>query len=435
MIRILLTALMLIAGTTARAEIAIQDITTPGGIRVWLVEDRSIPFTALEIRFQGGGAQDPTDKRGVTNLMVGLLEEGAGDLDARSFARAVEERAAQFRFDIGDDSIAVSARFLTENRDQAVALLRTALVQPRFDADALDRVRGQVLSGLRSDATDPDDIAGRAWDGLLFGDHPYAQDLRGTPDSVATLTRDDILATHASALTRDRVFVGAVGDISAADLATLLDGLLGDLPATGPAQPAPVTPTFVGGIHVTDFDTPQSVVLFGQAGIDRDDPDYFAAFILNHILGGGGFESRLMQEVREKRGLTYGVYSFLADRDLAYWWGGSLNSANGKVAEAVSVIRDEWTRMLSDGVSDAELADAKTYLTGAYPLRFDGNAPIASILVGMQMQGLPASHITTRNDLVNAVTRDDITRVATRLMDPATLTFVVVGKPEGLPQN
>ncbi len=435
MLRVIFTALLLITGTSVRAEIAVQDITTPKGIRAWLVEDQSIPFTALEIRFQGGGAQDPADKRGATNLMTGLLEEGAGDLDARAFTRSVEELAAQFSFDASDDSVSVSARFLTENRDQAVALLRTALVQPRFDADALDRVRGQVLSGLRSDATDPSEIAGRVWDGLLFGDHPYAQDLRGTLDSVASLTRDDIVAAHKAALVRDRMYVAAVGDISAAELAALLDGLLGDLPATGPARPAPVEPAFPGGIHVTDFDTPQSVVLFGQPGIDRDDPDFFAAFILNHILGGGSFESRLMQEVREKRGLTYGVSSYLVDRDLAYWWGGGLNSANGKVAEAVSVIRDEWRRMATDGVTDAELADAKTYLTGEYPLRFDGNGPIASILVGMQMQGLPISYITARNDLVNAVTRDDISRVAARLMDPAKLTFVVVGKPEGLPQN
>ncbi len=435
MIRILAITLMLLGATVARAEIAIQEVTTPGGINAWLVEDRSIPFTALEILFQGGGALDPADKRGATNLMVGLLEEGAGDLDARAFARSAEELAANLNFDISDDSVAISARFLTENRDQAMALLRAALQQPRFDTDALERVRGQVLSGLRSDATDPGEIAARAWDGMLFGSHPYAQNLNGTLDSVAALTRDDIVAAHKGAIARDRVFVGAVGDISAAELATLLDGLLGDLPATGTARPDPVTPAFAGGVHVTDFDTPQSVVLFGQPGIDRDDPDFFAAFILNHILGGGSFESRLMQEVREKRGLTYGVYSALVDRDLAFWWGGSLNSANGKVAEAVSVIRAEWQRMLTDGVSDAELADAKTYLTGEYPLRFDGNGPIAGILAGMQMQGLPASYVTTRNDQVNAVTRDDITRVAKRLMDADKLTFVVVGKPEGLPQN
>ena len=434
-LRALLTAAVVVSGSAAAALTAVQDITTPGGIRAWLVEDRSIPFTALEIRFQGGGVLDPADKRGATNLMVGLLEEGAGDLDARAYARSVEELAAQFSFDIGDDSISVSARFLTENRDQAVALLRAALVAPRFDADALDRVRGQVLSGLRSDATDPQAIAGRVWDAMLFGDHPYAQDYRGTLDSVAALTRDDIVVAHRGALARDRVFVGAVGDISASDLAALLDGLLGDLPATGAPRPAAVTPVFGGGLHVTDFETPQSVVLFGQPGIDRDDPDFFAAYILNHILGGGGFESRLMQEVREKRGLTYGVYSYLADRDLAYWWAGGLNSANGKVAEAVAVIRAEWQRIAAAGVTEAELADAKTYLTGEYALRFDGNGRIAGILAGMQMQGLPISYITTRNDQVNAVTMADITRVAARVLDPARLTFVIVGKPEGLPAN
>lgn len=435
MIRMMLMAGLLLAALPVRADVAVQEITTPGGIRAWLVEDRTIPFTALELRFRGGGAQDPADARGATNLMVGLLEEGAGDLDARGFARSVEELAAQFDYDIGDDSVSVSARFLTENRDAAVGLLRASLVAPRFDADALERVRGQVLSGLRSDVTDPRAIAGRVWDGMLFGDHPYAQDFRGTLDSVAALTREDVVAAHGAALARDRLFVSAVGDISADELAVLLDGLLGDLPATGAPPVSAVTPTFPGGIQVTEFDTPQSVVQFGQPGIDFDDPDYFAAFILNHILGGGGFESRLMQEVREKRGLTYGIYSFLADRDLAYWWGGSLNSDNARVAEAIAVIRDEWQKLATTGVTEVELADAKTYLTGEYPLRFDGNGPIASILASMQMQGLPASYIATRNDRINAVTGDDIARVAARLMDPAQLTFVVVGKPEGMPQN
>ena len=185
-------------------------------------------------------------------------------------------------------------------------------------------------------------------------------------------------------------------------------------------------------MQVVDFDTPQSVATFAQPGIDRDDPDFFAAFILNHILGGGGFESRLMQEVREKRGLTYGVYSFLADRDSAQVWMGSVASANDRVAQAISVIRDEWARIRTGGVTQAELDDAKTYLTGAYPLRFDGNGTIANIAVGMQMEGLPTDYIATRNDRVNAVTLDDIARVARDLMTSDQLTFVVVGKPEGL---
>ncbi|HBV54320.1 MAG TPA: peptidase M16 [Rhodobacteraceae bacterium] len=433
MIRVLWAAVAaVLLAAPLRAEIAIQELMSPGGVQVWLVEEHSIPFTALEIRFQGGGSLDLAGKRGATNLMVGLLEEGAGALDARGFTTAKEELAAEFSYDIGDDAVSISARFLTENRAASVELLRQSLVEPRFDADAIERVRAQVLTGLRQDEKDPRALASRAFDTMAFGDHPYATSFQGTLDSVAGLTREDLVVAHQGALARDRLYVSAVGDITAAEVTALVDTLFAALPATGAPLPEAITPNFPGGVKVTDFDTPQSVVLFGQPGLDRDDPDFFAAFVLDHILGGGGFESRLMQEVREKRGLTYGVYSYLADRDSAFWWGGSLNSQNERAAEAIDVIRAEWLKMRDAGVSDAELSDAKTYLTGAYPLRFDGNGPIAAILVGMQMQGLPTSYVTERNAKVDAVTKEDVARVAKRLMDPEALTFVVVGRPAGI---
>lgn len=432
MMRFILPLLLTLAALPVRAAIEIQEVTSPGGITAWLVEDHTIPFTALEIRFRGGASVEPADKRGATNLMTALLEEGAGDMDARAFARARDGLAASFRYGVSDDALSVSAQFLTENRDAAVDLLRQSLIQPRFDAEAIERVRAQVLSGLRSDEKDPQSIATRRFDALVFGDHPYATSLDGTVETVTALTRDDLLAAHAATMARDRIHVSAVGDITATELGALLDSLLGELPATGASMPGPADPAFPGGVTVVDFPTPQSVVLFGQPGVAQEDPDFFAAFILDHILGGGGFESRLMTEVREKRGLTYGIYTYLADRDHAQTWGGSVASANDRVAEAVEVIRAEWARLQAEGVTAAELENAKTYLTGAYPLRFDGNGTIANIIVGMQMRGFPIDYAATRNDKVNAVTLADVNRVAREVLDPAALSFVVVGQPEGL---
>ncbi|MCG6901749.1 MAG: insulinase family protein [Rhodobacter sp.] len=416
----------------ARAAVEIQQVSSPGGINAWLVEEHSIPFVALEIRFRGGASLDLPGKRGAINLMTGLIEEGAGDLDARGFAAAQEALAADYDFDVYDDALSISARFLTENRDASVALLKSALVEPRFDADAIERVRGQVLSIIRSDSKDPDEIARATFDRMAYGDHPYATSLNGTEQSVSALTRDDIVAAHQGTLTRDHLYVGAVGDITAAELGALLDTLLAELPATGRPEPAEARLHFDGGITVVPYETPQSVALFGHAGIDRDDPDFFAAFVMNTVLGAGNFDSRLMTEVREKRGLTYGVYSYLASKDYADLVIGRVASANDRVAEAISVIKDEWARIAAEGVTEEELENAITYLTGAYPLRFDGNAQIAGIMVGMQMSDLPIDYIATRNDKVRAVTMDDVKRVAARLMDPEHLTFVVVGQPEGL---
>ena len=424
--------LLIVLALPAAAAVKIQEVVSPGGITAWLVEDHSIPFTALELRFRGGTSLDAPGKRGAVNLMTGLLEEGAGDLDARAYARELESLAASFGFDSGADTVSVSARFLTENRDKVMDLLHDTIHAPRFDAEAIERVRGQVLSGLRSDAKDPDEIAGQTFRAMTYGDHPYGSDGNGTIDSVTALTRDDLLAAHGAAFARDRLYVGAVGDISPEELGVLLDKLLGDLPETGAPLPGKADVTISGGVTVVPFATPQSVALFGQRGIDRHDPDFFAAYVLNTILGGGSFESRLMSEVREKRGLTYGVYSYLVPRDLASVYMGSVASANDRIGETVEVIRNEWARLARDGVTAEELDKAKTYLTGAYPLRFDGNERIAGILVGMQMDDLPIDYIETRNDKVKAVTLEDANRVAAELLDPEHLHFVVVGQPEGL---
>ena len=425
-------AVAVLAAVPARAEVAIKEVTSPMGIHAWLVEEPSIPFVALEIRFRGGASLDLPSRRGATNLMTGLLEEGAGDLDSQGFAKATEALAAQFSYSASDDAISVSARFLTENRQEALELLRLSLLQPSFDEESLERVRGQVLAGIRSSEKDPNDIASRRFDALAFGDHPYGTSLEGTVESVAGLSREDILTAHRNAFALDRIYVAAVGDITEPELGALLDDLLGALPAAGADLPARADLALSGGTTVVDFDTPQSVALFGHEGMDRDDEDFFAAYLLNTILGGGGFESRLMEEVRVKRGLTYGVYSYLVPKDLAALYLGSVSSANDRIAEAVEVIQSEWARTASEGVSEEELSKAKALLTGAYPLRFDGNGSIAQIMVGMQMQDLGVDYIATRNDNVNAVTLEDVNRVARELLAPDALQFVIVGKPEGL---
>ncbi|WP_417525384.1 M16 family metallopeptidase [Marinovum sp.] len=425
-------AALVTAALPARAEIEIQEVTTPGGISAWLVEEPSIPFVALELRFKGGGSLDAPGKRGATNLMVGLLEEGTGEMDARAFARALESLAASFEYDTFDDTISVSAKFLTDTTDEAMALLRGSLVEPAFNQVAIDRVRAQVLSGLASDATDPDKIVSRTFDRLAFGDHPYATSIQGTRESVAALTREDIVAAHQAAFTRDRVYASAVGDITAEELSVLLDTLLGDLPESNAPLPGAAPFLLEGGLTVEPFDTPQSVVLFGQEGLERDHPDFIAAYVINEVFGGSGLTSRLMNEVREKRGLAYGVYSYLVPKDHAALLMGSVASANARVAETISVIREEWAKIGREGLTEEELAAAKTYLTGAYPLRFDGNGPIANILVGMQMDGLGPEYVTERNAMIEALTLDEVNRVAAELYDPEKLHFVVVGQPEGL---
>lgn len=416
----------------ATATIDIDEVTSPGGVNAWLVQDPSIPFVALEFWFPGGSVLDAPEARGATHLMMALLEEGAGDLDAQGFATARESLAASFEFTSARDAVTVSARMLTQNRDQGADLLRAALGAPRFDPDAIARVRGQIMAMIERNARTPTYLASSTFNALAFGDHPYGSDQMGTAESLMALTREDIVAAHGAALTRARVVVGAAGDITPEDLGLLIDHILGDLPSVAPDQPDQAQYAVTGGTTVVDFPSPQSVAFFGHAGIERRDPDFFAAFVLNQILGGSGFGSRLMQEVREARGLTYGIGSFLSLADLAPGLLGQFSSANDTVAEAIAVVRAQWADLAENGVTQDELDAAIRYMTGEYPLRFDGNGRIAGILAAMQADGMPVDYITRRNAYVEAVTLEDIRRVAARLLRPEDLHFVVVGQPQGL---
>ena len=432
MIRALVLAASLVLPLTAKAEIDITPVTTPSGLTAWLVQEPSIPFVAIDLVFVGGAVLDAPDKLGATYLMTGLLEEGAGDMDAQAFATRSEELAARLGFEAGRDTITVSARFLTEDADAVIDHLRTALTAPRFDADAIERVRAQLQAQLRRDALNPNSIASAAFAQAAFGDHPYGRPSDGTPETVAALTRDDLIAAHQAAITRDRVFIGAAGDIAPDALAALLDKLFDGIPTATTPLPERVAFQAAPGEQVIDFDNPQSVVAFGHRGIPRDHPDFMAAFVLQEVFGGGRFGTRLMTSLREERGLTYGVGTGLASGAYGDSFQGRVSTDNANVPQVVELLRAEWARMAEAGLSAEELARIQTYLTGAYPLRFDGNGAIASILSSMQFQGFDIDYVNRRNDLVRALTLEDVNRVARDLFHPDELVFIIVGRPVGL---
>lgn len=424
--------LALPAAVPAQAAITITPVTSPGGLHAWLYEDHTLPMITVESSFMGGAALDPAGKEGVCVLMTSLLEEGTGDLDSTAFAEKREDLAARFGFDCGRDDLSISLEMLSENRDASVDLLREALARPSFDPVAVERVRGQLVANLEDDATDPSAIASRAFFAEAFPDHPLGRPTDGTLETVKALDAADLAAAHAAMMTRDRLRLAVVGDITPEELGPMLDRLYGDLPETGPALPPVAEPKLGGGLEVIDLDVPQSLVFLGQRGIARDDPDFIPAFVMDYILGGGGLGSRLSTEVREKRGLTYGINTMLVPMDFGALYMGHFASANDRVAEAIDITRAEWKRMAEGGVTDQELAAAKQYLTGAYPLRFSGNGKIARQLLGIQVAGLDIDYVNRRNALVEAVTKEDVARVAKRLLDPSELTFVVVGRPAGL---
>lgn len=409
----------------------IQLVTSKGGITAWLVEEHSIPIVSMDILFRGGSSIEPADKHGATYLMTGLLEEGAGDYDATEYLEATETLAARFSFNASRDLVSVGATVLKENLSASMELLRIALIEPRFDEVAFVRVRGQVNSIIQRAEKNPRSLGASRFRTLAFGDHPYARSLEGTLESVAALSPQDMRDAHRATFTRDGIIVGVVGAITPEELAKLLDTVFGELPKSSPIDVPFVKMQIEGGNDIIDFPSPQSVTIFGHEGIMRDDPDYIAAYVMNHILG-SGFTSRLNQEIREKRGLTYGVSSFLTPYDRAALYMGSIASSNENIAESLDLIRQEWAKLAENGVTEYELDAAQKYLTGSYPLRFDSNGAIAGILAGLQFADLPIDYVATRNDAVNAITVDEINRVAKRLLKPDNLRFVIVGQPVGI---
>jgi zinc protease len=417
----------------AHAANKIQEITSPGGITAWLVEDHSLPVVTVDATFRGGAALDPEDKAGLATLTADLLDEGAGDLDSQAFQGRLEDLAASLDFTAAPDGIGAGLRSITANLAPSLELLRLSLTAPRFDETAVARVRSQLLAQLARDAHEPRYIADRLWWRNAFEGHPYAQPIKGTPESIARIAIADLKRLVHDRFARDVLLIGVVGDVTPEALKPLLDQTFGALPAHAAAGAVPeVTAAPRKALLLAKLPIPQSVVVFGETGIKRDDPDWYPAFVVNHILGGGGFTARLTTEVREKRGLAYSVYSTLVPMRHSGLILGGVATRNARVAQSIDIIRAEWRRMRDEGPTEAELENAKTYLTGSFPLSLDSTGSIAATLVALQRDHLGIDYLERRDALINGVTLEDAKRVARRLFDPDKLGFVVVGSPEGL---
>ena len=425
-------AAALIAGPGAASAMTIEKIVSPSGIEGWLVREKAVPLVTLNYAFHGGTSQDEADKAGTAHLAADLLDEGAGDIDSNTFHERLENHAIEMTFQVGRDYLHGSLRALNEHRDEAFDLLRLALTRPRFDADAVERVRGQELASLQRDTTNPNDLASRRWWETAFPGHPYGRETKGTLETVPRITVDDLRDYVRRAFARNELTISIVGDVDAKTAGELIDRAFAGLPAKNDLKSvANAKPAGLGRRIVINVDVPQAVVTFGGQGIARNDPDFMAAYIVNHILGGGTFSSRLYKEVREKRGLAYGVSDSLVwFKRAAVVLGGTATQAD-RTADALAVIEQEIKRMAADGPTPDELAAAKSFLKGSYALTLDTSAKIAAQLTQIQIDNLGIDYIQRRRTLIDAVTIEDAKRVARRLYSGGMLV-TVAGRPKGL---
>ena len=414
------------------AAVPIQRVEADG-IEAWLVEEHGNPLIAFSFAFRGGAVLDPDGKEGLATMATALLDEGAGPFDAEAFKRRLEDLSIRLSFGADRDSVRGTLQTLSEHRQTAFEMLRLALGEPRLAPDAVARVRSQLLAGLSQDAEDPNTVANRRFFAEMFPQSPYGRPVDGTRESLERITPDDLRSFVRGRLARANLVIGVVGDIAPDELAGLIRATFGGLPAApAAARVADVEAKAEGGLTVVDMAVPQSSVVFGQQGIKRDDPRFYTATVLNEVLGGGGLTSILFDQVRERRGLVYSVYSALAPFDHAALWLGGAGTRNDRVAETVQTIRQVWRQVAENGVHPQQVQDAKTYLTGSFPLRFTSSSRIAQVLVATQLEHLGIDYLDRRNNLIEAVTAADVDRLARNLLTPDALKFVVVGQPQGL---
>ncbi len=423
---------LLLAALPANA-MKIQKVTSKNGVEAWLVEDHSRPILSMQFAFAGGSTQDPEGKAGVATFVSGMLDEGSGDLDSEAFQNRLEDLAAKFNVNASHDHMTVTFQTLTQNRQELLKLLQSAITSPHFEPKDVERIREQIVANLRLEEKDPNKTAANEWFKVAFGQHAYGRSVTGTLESAAAIAPADLHAYVKKNFARDNLKVSVVGDIDAAQLGEALDFVFGSLPEKSDrAAVAEVAWDKTPKQRVVQMPNPQSVVQFGFEGLKRADPDFIPAYILNYVVGGGGFSSKLMQEVREKRGLAYSVYTYLFPLDHAGIFMGGVATENKSVGQSIDLIKAELERVAEEGLTEAELRTAKDYLIGSFALRFDTSGKIAQQLLAIQEDNLGMDYIDRRNGEIEAITVADIKRVAKRLMEPKNLIVTVAGTPEGV---
>ncbi|HZE54624.1 MAG TPA: pitrilysin family protein [Bradyrhizobium sp.] len=428
-------AMTVMMSTPSHAAAKIQHLISPGGIEAWFVQDATVPLVAMEFGISGGAAQDPADKSGVGNMVAGLIDEGSGDLDSKTFHERLDRRAIELSFSVTRDYFRGSMRMLKDNRDEAFDLLRMSLTSPHFESADVERIRTQVLSGLKRDTSNPSALASRKFLEIAFGDHPYGRPSNGSLESVPNITIADLKDYVRRVLAKENLRIAVVGDIDAASLGRLLDQTFGALPAKASLTPVPdIEATRPPVREFIPLDVPQTMVMFGGPGIRRNDPNFMSAFVVNHILGGGALSSRLYREVREKRGLAYSVYDSLLWMDHSALFIGNTGTRADRAGETVDAVNTEVRRMAEDGPTQEELDEAKSYIKGSRMLSLDTSSKLASAMLQYQLDRLPIDYFEKRNAVVDAVTLDDAKKAAQRLWGRGLLTVIVGRAPQAAAQ-
>ncbi len=411
----------------------IQKVTSPNDIEAWLVEDKNLPIISIKFSFKGAGSVNlEKDQQGISQLLSNMLDEGAGDYTSQAFQQELSDHSISLSFGSSRDNFGGSLKFLTREKDKAVNLLSLALNKPRFDSEPLGRMKQANITRIKSSQGDPDWIAARIFNDRAYENHPYALNSGGTITSLSNITADDLRNFKQNHLTKDRLHVGVSGNINAEELALLLDSVFGDLPETATQSSIQkINIQNKSNLYFYQKDIPQSIIMMAMDTIDELDEDYYTLQILNHIFGASGFGSRLMEEAREKNGLTYGIYSGLNNSEYIDALTISTSTKNETVDQMLDIIKTEMVKIHTN-ITDEEIKKAQDYIIGSMPLSLTNNDSIASIILNMQINDRPIDYLDAYKKKIMAVTKDSVSRLAQKILTPNNMLTIIVGNPENL---
>ncbi|MEE2694983.1 MAG: pitrilysin family protein [Pseudomonadota bacterium] len=407
-----------------------QKLKTESGIEFWFVEDKSIPIVSLSYSFKGGASLDHDNKAGISNLMTSLMDEGTRNLSASEFKDLMKINGMKMYFSTEKDRIDGVFQIITSQIDDGFSLFYEALNHPRFDEREIEKIKKQIEASIRIDESDIPKIASDKFNHFFFNKHSFSRKVKGTLDSITRISKDDLISFHKEAFTRNNLNIGVAGNVSERQIKKYVEMVFGKLSNAGESRRLETFPPMPSGKEFYKIETPQTTVLFGHSGLSRNDKNFFAIRIANYVLGGGGFQSRLYKNIREKRGLVYSVYSYLLSYQNDGVIIGGFRTRNKSVTETIKRVRDEWKKIERKGITKNELDDAKAYYNGSFTRNFTSTLSIAKLLQIVQYYNLGENYFEERKELIDSLKLDEINNLISEFFKSEELFFMIVGDPE-----
>ncbi len=406
-----------------------EQLETKSGIKFWLVEDNSLPLVSLSFSFKGGALADGLGKEGTTNLMTSLLDEGTDGFTAENFKLSMRENGVKISFSSRKEKVEGTLQVVKSQLQEGFWLLHEAVNNPIFKTNEINKVKKQLVASIKIDESNISTLASDKFEEYFFNDKKMKRKVKGSVRSINNISRQDLIESHKKIFCRNNVYIGIAGSINKDLAKKYIDYVFGSLPLKNTKNFQPNVSVNKGS-KIINVDSPQSTVIFGQRGVGRNDPNYFSARILNYVLGGGGFQSRLYKEVREKKGLVYSIYSYLRPYEEEGIIIGGFQTRNKTVKETMNKVIDEWKKISKNGITKNDLNDAKTYYKGSFSRNYTNTLSISKLLTVVQYYSLGEDYFKKRNQIIDQINLNEINNYASTLFDPESLYFMIVGKPD-----